>query len=284
MNRRHATLIVALLALPACEKPKDPTVVPDATGGDDSSPEPVAIDDSIPQEPDPPQLAEGAQRYMMGEFSETIALLQPIYADLKERSQYRASALAGAWLALAHAEEVFENGKEPAQWALSMAESTKDAEVAGAAALAMGAYQIGNEDFEHALGSLDAAVKSADAGTAALGHLLRAEALIGAAFGGGENETVQHPEKFDEAKAEYDAAATKAKGHRSEDLLMGRIEEGYAALADYRRDRPGVCPHAIAALSAFSRAGATKLLAGPADQARAAKCTIPTDIVLPEDA
>lgn len=288
MNRRiapHRTaLLLAALALASCEKKNEPTVDPGAATGDTDAPPPVKIDDSVPQEPDPAEIAQGQQKYLVGEYADVITLLQPIYADLKERKQYRASALAGTWLALAHAKSVFENSKEPAEWALSMAASTGDAEVAAAAALAMGAYQIGNEDFEHAITSLAGAAASKDAGTAALGHVLKAEALIGAAFGGGESETVQHPEKFDEAKAEYDAAAASAKGHPSEDLLMGRVEEGYAALADYRKDKAGVCPHAISALSAFSRAGAKRLLEGPAELARDNKCVIPPELAAPEDA
>jgi hypothetical protein len=165
-----------------------------------------------------------------------------------------------------------------------MSQSTGDPEVAAAAALAMAAYQIGNEEFDPAIVSLAPALAAKDAGTAALGHVLKAEALIGAAFGGGESETVQHPEKFDEAKTEYDAAAASAKGHASEDLLMGRIEEGYAALADYRKDKAGVCPHAVAALAAFSRAGAKRLIEGPAELARDNKCAIPADLAASEDA
>jgi hypothetical protein len=281
MNRRFA-LLIAALALAACVKKPKPTVEPTPT--EDPTPvEPVVIDDSVPQEPDPVQIAEGAQRYLMGEYAATIELLQPIYADLKERKQYRASALAGTWLALSHAKEVFENGKEPAEWARAMSQSTADPEVVGAAALAMGAYLIGNEEFDAALASLAAAAESPDAATGSLGHVLKAEALIGAAFGGGEVDSVQHPEKFDEAKLEYDAAATRAKGHASEDLLIGRIEEGHAALADYRKDKPGVCPHATAALSAFMRAGAKRLLEGPAKLARDNKCAVPADLSVSED-
>ena len=281
-HRRTALLLVAL-ALASCEKKPEPTVDPGAATGDTDAPPPVKLDDSVPQEPDPAEIAQGQQKYLVGEYADVITLLQPLYADLKERKQYRASALAGTWLALAHAKSVFENSKEPAEWALSMAASTADAEVAAAVALAMGAYQIGNEDFDHAITSLAGAAASPDAGTAALGHVLKAEALIGAAFGGGESETVQHPEKFDEAKAEYDAAAASAKGHAAEDLLMGRIEEGYAALADYRKDKAGVCPHALAALSAFSRGGAKRLLEGPAELARDNKCVIPAELAAPEE-
>ncbi len=271
--------LVAVLGTYACDKKPEPTVDPD-TATDTAADEPpaVAIDASVPQEPDPAELGQGAQLYLMGQYGDAIALLQPIYADLKTREQYRASALAAAWLALSHAKEVFENGKEPAEWAVSMAASTKDPEVAAAAGLAMGAYLIGNEEYDAALTSLEPAAAAKDPRTAALGHQLRAEAFIGAAFGGGHSESVQHPEKFEQAKDEYEAAGAAAKGDTLADLLTGRIEEGYAALSDYRKDKAGVCPHAIASLQAYARAGATRLLEGPAAQARASKCELPPEL------
>lgn len=282
MTRIHPMLIVALLALGACEKKPEETTPPDPTSGTPDV-KPIELDTSVKQEPDPAELAQGAQQYLLGQYADVVTLLSPIYADLKERQQYRASAIAGAWLALAHAKQVFENGKEPAEWALSMAQSTEDPEVDVAAGLAMGAYRIGNEEFEPAVESLQAALGSKDGVTATLAHILHAEALIGAAFGSGDSETVQNPAKFDEAKTAYDAASAKAKGSASEDLLVGRIEEGYAAIADYKIDKPGSCPHAIASLTAFQRAGAKGLLEGPAGIARKNKCAVPPELAASEE-
>ena len=283
MNRIPHALLVASLALTACEKKPKPTVEPDDVTTTPDVVKPVELDQSVPQEPDPPELAVAKQQYLMGEYEELVTQLQPIYADLKTREQYRASALAGAWLALAHAKGVFESGKEPAEWAASMAASTEDSDVDAAAGLAMGAYQIGSEDYELALTSLGAATAATDGSAATLAHLLRAEALIGAAFGSGDSETVQHPEKFDEAKIAYDAAAGPAKGQPSEDLLMGRVEEGLAAISDYRKDKAGACPHVTAALGAFVRAGARRLLEGPAELARRNKCTLPPELTQAEE-
>jgi hypothetical protein len=283
MTRIHLTLIAGLLVLGACEKKPQDTTPPDTTAGTPDV-KPVELDTSVPQEPDPPELAQGAQQYLLGQYADVVTLLSPIYADLKERQQYRASAIAGAWLALAHAKQVYENSKEPAEYALSMAQATEDPEVDAAAGLAMAAYQIGHEEYAPAIASLKDALAAKDSVNATLANVLHAEALIGAAFGGADAESVQDPAKFDEAKAAYDVAATKAKGSPSEDLLMGRVEEGYAALADYKSDKPGSCPHAIAAIGAFQRAGARGLLEGPAGIARKNKCALPADLATAEDA
>ncbi len=247
---------------------KPPEVVPDG-------PPAVKLDDSVPQEPDPPEIAAGAKQYLMGDYDAAIATLQPVFADLKERNQYRASALAGTWLALAHAEGVFENGKEPAEWAASIAQSTEDTDVDTAAKLAMAAFLIGNEDFEKAATSLDGVEGAKDQGLVVMAHLTRAEALIGAAFGGGDAESMKDPTKLDGAKQAYDAAASAVKGLAAEQLLRGRIEEGYAAIADYKKNKAEVCTHASASIEAFRAQGATKLLEGPNKLATANKCAIP---------
>ncbi|MBC8068866.1 MAG: hypothetical protein IAG13_11080, partial [Deltaproteobacteria bacterium] len=204
-----------------------------------------------------------------------IGILQPVYTELKKDNQYRASALAGAWLTLAHAELVFENGKEPAEHAATMASGTKDPDVDAAAQLALGAYQIGNEEFDKAATTLEGVSVATDQGLVVVGHLLRAEALIGAAFGSGEDENMKDPAKLEAAKQAYDAAAKASKGNFAEPLLRGRIEEGYAALSDYNKDKAGVCTHAAAAYEAFKTQGATRLLEGPAKLANTNKCTIP---------
>lgn len=266
----------------ACDKKgkdKDKTETPD----DGSGAPQVEIDKSVPQEPDPPQIAQAAQAYLQGQYDEVITTLQPLYADLKARNQYRASGLAGAWLALAHSKQVFENGQEPADWASAMAEGTRDKEVVAAAKLAQGALKIGAEDFATAETVLDEATKGGDRIVSALAHILRAEAAIGAAFGGGDVETVQHPEKFGDAKQHYDQAAVAAKGQSGEKLLLGRVEEGYAALADYQNRREEVCPHAVAAIGMFQESGATRMLEGPVKLATDAKCEMPAGAV-PADA
>jgi hypothetical protein len=277
MNRTACLFALALFAT-ACDK-KQPPPDPPADEGDatDATP-PVAIDDSVPQEPDPPEIAAAADLYLKGEYARVIETLTPIFADLREREQYRASALAGMWLTLAHAESVFENGKEPSAWAESMAQSTDDPEVDAAAGLAMAVYLTGAEEYDRALQHVAVAAAASVPHLAAMGEIARAEVYIAAAFGGSDSESVQHPEKFDDAQAAYDAAVGKAKGTPVEDLLVGRIEEGYAALADYRKKKAEICPHAIASLTAFRKAGATAMLEGPLEIGRSAKCAIPPEL------
>lgn len=272
--KRTLLLCTLLAAVVGCKKdPDGDTKKPD---GDGDGPPAVKVDTSVPQEPDPPEIAAGAKQYLMGDYDGAIATLQPLFADLKERNQYRASALAGTWLALAHAESVFENGKEPAQWAASIAESTEDSDVDNAAKLAMAAYLIGNEEFDNAASSLDGAGTAKDQGIVVMTHLLRAEALIGAAFGhGDEGDTLKDPAKLEVARQAYDAAAGAVKGYAAEQLLRGRIEEGYAALADYQKKKDEVCTHASASIEAFKAEGATRLLEGPSKLATANKCAIP---------
>jgi hypothetical protein len=270
---KRTLLLCVLVAAIGCEKKDDKTKHPDPDNGGAKA---VKVDTSVPQEPDPPEIAAGAKQYLMGDYDAAIATLQPLFDDLKQRNQYRASALAGTWLALAHAEQVFENGKEPAEWAASMAESIEDKDVDNAAKVAMAAYLIGNEEFDQAATSLEGAGTAKDPALVVMAQLLRAEALIGAAFGSGdEAELLKDPEKLEVAKQAYDAAAGAAKGSPTEKLLNGRIEEGYAALADYKKKKDEVCAHATAAFQAFKDEGATRLLEGPAKLATANKCAIP---------
>ncbi|HET6583357.1 MAG TPA: hypothetical protein VFG69_07915 [Nannocystaceae bacterium] len=275
--------LVAAFA-PACEKKgkgkdKDDTTVP----ASDSGVAKVDIDESVPQEPDPPAIAEAAQAYLHGQYDDVISTLQPLYADLKERNQYRASGLAGAWLALAHAKKVFENGEEPAEWSAAMADATGDKEVLAAANLARGAIMLGAEDFAGAETRLTEAARTSDRTVVALANILRGEAMILAAFGSGESETMQDPAKLSNAKQAYDVAGKAAAGQPAERLLLGRVEEGYAALADYQNDRANLCTHAVAAIEHFRGGGAAaQLVEGPAKLASDKKCELPAGVVPPD--
>ncbi len=285
MKLRSLCVILMCSTVPACGKGKSGGTKPPTTV--DATPPKVTIDTGVKQEPDPPEIAAAQQDYFRGEFQKVIDTLGPLYDDLKSRNQYRASGLTGAWLALAHAEIVFDNGKEPAEWAASMADATGDNDVAVAAKLAMGAYRIGNHEFAEALTALDPiTTASADAALIALGHVLRAEALIGGAFSSGEDDTIVKPENFDTARTAYDAAAAAAKGNAIEQLLRGRVEEGYAALANYRKQRDQVCQHAVAALGAFiSGAAAPALVEGAAQLASDNRCDVPPELAAdPSDA
>jgi tetratricopeptide (TPR) repeat protein len=281
MKRIALTFAVHLglfAVLVSCDKDKT-TTAPDgdvaSTAGEGGEQKPDLPD--VPQEPDPPQIAQGAHQYMMGNYKETVDLLAPVYADLKQRNQYRASGLAGGWLALAHAQAVVEEAEEPSQHALLMAEHTGDAEVTAVAKLAHGAYLMGQEDFAAASTAFEAAANAApNSLPGALANLLRAESLIGRAFGGGESESVQDPAALETAKAAYAAAEKTAKAGTETDIIMGRVEEGLAAVARYQNDKAGICQHSKASLEHFAKAGASDTLKEGAKQlAVDFKCELP---------
>lgn len=267
---KRLVISLALLAPIACEKDKKPTDVPDvdppagdatptdATGVEEQK-EPVEPD--VPQEPDPPEIAEGAHEYLLGHYQQAIDKLGPIYTDLKERKQYRASGLAGGWLALAHAQIVFESGQEPSKHALEMADRTQDPEVKAVAQLAHGAMLLGNEDYAAAAAAFTNAVNAAPKTLpGALANILRAESLIGSAFGTSASETVENPEDLEEAKKAYAAASEVANSGEETDALLGRVEEGLAAVSRYQGDKAAVCSHAAESIKHFEAAGVSDFL------------------------
>ncbi|MGH1346603.1 MAG: hypothetical protein ACRBN8_33870 [Nannocystales bacterium] len=282
---KRLVISLALLAPLACGKDKKPPTSPDdvATPGDvadtpaveETPKEPIEPD--VPQEPDPPQIAEGAHQYLLGHYQEAIDLLTPLYADLKERKQYRASGLAGGWLALAHAQIVFESGQEPSKHGLEMADRTQDPEVKAVAQLAHGAMLLGNEDYEAAQAAFTNAAGAAPKTVAgALANILRAESLIGSAFGSSASDQVENPEDLVSAKEAYAAAADVAKAGKETDALMGRVEEGLAAVSRYQGDKPGICTHATASYTHFTKAGVSDFLVeGPRGLADKFGCKLP---------
>ncbi len=273
---KHALLLSALLlcGASACDKKGQSTRAPADDAGEATTGGTVAEPD-VPQEPDPPQIADAAEHYAFGRYQDVIATLEPVYEDLKARSQYRAGGLAGAWLALAHAKDVFERGQEPSQHALAMADKTADPEVVALAKLAHGAMLLGNEDYEAAERSFAAATESPDVRVKALAELLRAEALINRAFGSANSTEIENPQHLESARAAYESAAktAEAEGHT---ILRARAEEGLAAIAKYQRKSDAVCTHVAAAVEHFKAAGAGEdMLAVAMDLAREQKCKIP---------
>lgn len=281
--RWTALLIPTALALSpmACGKPKPPTqppATPDETatnGGDEdgASDEDGAEDQGPPQEPDPAALLQGRHEILLGHYQAGIDLLTPVHTDLAAREQYRAGGLAAAWLAIAHAQIVFENAAEPTAHAMAMADKTKDHEVEAAAKLARGAALLAEGDFPAGAEAL-AAAAAADPGSpeGILAFIWNGEALIGSAFGGGRS--VVKPEDLDAAKEAYGkAAAASADAGKEKDILRGRAEEGLAAVADYQRDRDVICIHAFASIDHYKAAGAAEfLVSGPSDLATKHKC------------
>jgi tetratricopeptide (TPR) repeat protein len=260
-------MALLLVSVPGCKKDKTTAPV-DATPSGEAEPE----EPDVPQEPDPPDIADGRRAYLLGEYAQVTESLAPVYVDLKERSQYRASGLAGGWLALAHARDVVENAEEPARHAVDMAAKTNDREVQAVAKMAYGAYLMGTEDFEAAVASFDAAAAFGTA-DAAMAHILHAEAMIGRAFGGSDSSTVQNPKDLDAAAADYEKAAKLAAKTDLADALSGRTEEGLAAVAKYRGDSKKICEHAKKASEHYEAAGASAFLKeGPEALMRNARC------------
>ena len=285
---KRLAISLALLAPLACGKDKKPTTPPEGdtaatgsdTAGDDTTgdePDKEPVEPDVPQEPDPAEIAQGAHQYLLGHYQEAIDLLAPVYTDLKERKQYRASGLAGGWLALAHAQIVFENGQEPSKHALEMADRTQDPEVKAVAQLAHGAMLLGNEDYEAAGAAFtNAATAAPETVAGALANILRAESLIGSAFGSSASEKVENPEDLEAAKKAYAAASEVANSGKETDALLGRVEEGLAAVSRYQGDRAGICTHAVASYDHFKKAGVSDFLVeGPRGLAGKFDCKLP---------
>jgi len=285
---KRLVISLALLAPLACGKEKKPTTSPgdiatagegagtgDTSAMEEAPKEPIEPD--VPQEPDPSEVAAGAHQYLLGHYQEAIDLLSPVFADLKERKQYRASGLAGGWLALAHAQIVFESGQPPSKHALEMADRTQDPEVKAVAQLAHGAMLLGNEDYEAAQAAFTNAANAAPKTIAgALANILRAESLIGSAFGSSASDQVENPEDLVSAQEAYAAAADVAQAGKETHALMGRVEEGLAAVSRYKGDKPGICTHAAASYDHFTKAGVSDFLVeGPRGLAEKFGCKLP---------
>ena len=107
-------------------------------------------------------------------------------------------------------------------------------------------------------------------------NILRAESLIGSAFGSSQSETVENPADLEEAKAAYESARKVAAAGQETDVLLGRVEEGLAAISRYQRDKPAVCTHAAASVDHFKKAGVSDfLIEGPRKLGSDYKCKIP---------
>lgn len=274
-----ALAVAACTSSPGCGTKKKPTTAP-TTDGDgvvaDGQPEAKDSEPAKPwppQDPDPAEIALGRHEVLLGHYDEAVALLEPLYTDLKAREQYRAGGLAGAWLAIAHAQIVYEKAAEPIAHATAMAEKTSDAEVLAAAKLARGALLLAEGDHTAATESLTAsAAADPTSPESILALVWNGEALIGHAFNGGS--TIVSPEDLDTAKLAYDQAKAAAVDAGPEkDILLGRAQEGLAAVADYQRDKAALCTNAFASIDHYNAAGAADfLVSGPTDLASKYRC------------
>lgn len=261
-------LSIPLLVSGGCKKDGDSTP-PD---GDTSSTTGDAPDDGgdapavVPQDPDPPELAQALSSFVRGDMTAVTGAMEPLMGSLTEPSQARANGIASALFALATAEELAENAKEPAENALAKAAQVRDPEVSQLAHLAMGAHHVGVGDGAAAQAEFEAALAQSGP-NAALANLYLAQAHVAQAFD--ESDKLVNPGKLDEAEKAYQAAIDG-----SEDAaIKGRGLSGLAAVAKFKGKLADVCTHAAAAAEQLAAGGATDYLTEvPSILSNDAKC------------
>ena len=259
--KRLLVFCAALAMVSGCKKdeetqnPDDATETPAETGDEESS-EPA--EPEVPQEPDPPEIAAARLQVLATDFAPAAATLEPLVKDLTDRQQFRASGLAAAWYALSLVSDIAENAKEPAEYAVSMADKTQDPEVIAAAYTALGAYQLGIESFEEAAKSLKKAYDADQQGPeAALAMIVSSEVRIAMAFGG--TDQITKPEELDVAETALSKAKELATAQGS-DILLGRALVNEAAIARYRRDQKKACKLLAEGMEKYEAASAAEYL------------------------
>jgi hypothetical protein len=260
--KRIFVCLTAIALLGACKK--DPgTTPPDgdgktgdtgATGGDTGA---KPAETTVPQEPDPPAIAEGRTQYLLGHFDKVKESLGPLTADLKARQQLRASGLSAGWYALAVADPVAEDAHEPAEHAIAMGEKTGDKEVQIVAKLAMGAYQMGTEDYAGAATNFEEAYKlQTDGPNAALALVHYGSAKISLAFGGEEKDQITKPEEIDLALSTFTKAQRLAATQPGNEMVAALAFEGMASAANYKRNPAEACKQLAEAQKIYAEKGA----------------------------
>lgn len=253
--------LTAIALLGACKK--DPETTPPDGGGGTKTSEPgdtgttPTPDAGVKQEPDPPAIAEARTQYLLGNFEKAKETLTPLVADLQQREQHRASGLAAGWLALAVVSPVFEDAKEPAELAVAMGEKTGDKEVQIVAKMAMGAYQIGAEDFANAATNFEEAYKlQSDGPNAGLALVLYGGAKINLAFGGEDKDQLANPGEIDAAAATYTKAQRLAAGQPGNEMIAALAFEGLASAAAFKKNFPEACKQLEEATKIYAAQGA----------------------------
>lgn len=256
--KRTLLCLTAIALLGACKK--DPTTPPGGDGtdtktGDTGGDKPV--DTGVKQEPDPPAIAEARTQYLLGNFDKVKESLTPLTADLKQREQLRASGLSAAWLALAVVNPVAEDAKEPAEHAVAMADKTGDKEVQVLAKLAMGAYQLGTEEYPGAATNFEEAYKlQSDGPNAGLALVLYGTAKISLAFGGEEKDQITNPQELDLAASTFSKAQRLAASQPGNEMVAALAYEGLASAAQYKKNFPEACNQLAEAQKIYAAKGA----------------------------
>jgi len=261
--KRTLLCLTAFALLGACKKDPDTTKPDDPKPGDTggaTGDTGGAVTPGVPQEPDPPAIAEARDQYILGNYDKAKEILEPLTADLKTRQQLRASGLSAGWLALAVVEPVAENAKEPAEHAVAMGDQTGDKEVQVVAKLAFGAYQLGIDDDTNAATSFEAAYKlQSDGPNAGLALVMYGAAKINMAFGGEDKDQIANPGELDSAASTFVKAQRTATAPGSE-LIAARAFEGLASVANYKKNFSEACTQAEEALKIYTAKSAGRAL------------------------
>ena len=253
--------LAALTLAPACKKdgetenPDGTTTGADAndTGGDagDTAEEPE--EPPLPeQDPDPAEIEALFQRYLQGDYEAVAAEASDLRETMTADTQVRAHALLSSIAALAAAEGVPEDAKAPSEKAVANGERLADPQVLQLGHIAHATYLVRVHEEAAGQAELEAALELGGP-YASLNHVMLAEAHLNQAFGEGEEDTqIKHPERLDDAAAQYEAAIDG-----SVPILEGHAHEGLAAIAKYKREKDAVCEHAQKAEDIYAANGAT---------------------------
>lgn len=238
-------LLGACKSKPATTTPEDGAKTDGAVTDGAATPGDTGAATGVKQEPDPPAIAQARDQYFLGNYEKARETLEPLTADLKTRQQLRASGLSAGWLALAVVDPVAENAKEPAEHAVAMGEQTGDKEVQIVGKLAIGAHQIGMDDYTTAAGNLEAAYKlQPDGPYAGLALVLYGQAKVNMAFGGEDKDQIAHPEELDSAASTFIKAQRLLATQPGSELIAARAYEGLASVANYKKNFKEACKSA----------------------------------------
>ncbi|MDC0671443.1 hypothetical protein [Nannocystis radixulma] len=237
--KRILVCLTAFSLIGACKKGADTTQPTDGNPPADTGNQPPVAT----TEPDPPAIAEARGKYIAGQYGQVIESLKPLVDDLKSKQKARASGLGAAWLALALAEDIIENAKEPADHAQAMADQTGDPEVKIAAKLAQGTYKLKTEDFAGAAADFEEAYNlQKDGPNAGLALVMYGNTKINLAFGGEDNAIV-NPGELDSAASTFVKAQRLVEKQPGNELIGARALEGQAAVVRYKdkKNTPEAC-------------------------------------------
>lgn len=268
-------LAAASASLAGCKKPAaDDTKKPDTTSGTDAGGGGDKAAPTTPQEPDPPALADARKQFIAGQYTQVVEAMRPLVEDLKARQQLRASGIASAWLALALAEDVVENSKEPADHALAMADQTGDPEVKILAKLAQGTFKLKTEDFAGAAADFEEAFNlQKDGANAGLALVMYGNTKINMAFGGEEGNVITNPAELDSANTSFVKAQRLVEKQPDSELIAGRALEGQASVAYHKKNNAESCRLTGEANAVYSgKGGGPPLLDAIAALQDAANC------------